>query len=87
MKDVEVFEWLREKIVQTRQIRPDVVQWESSLADDLVPDSFDLIELVCAIEKQFGFRVEYDDIVDMDSLQDVVHFIQQRQAANPRLPR
>ena len=87
MKDLEVFEWLRERIVQTRQIRPDVVQLNSSLADDLVPDSFELLELVCAIEKQFGFRVEYDDIVDMDSVQDVIHFIQERQQAHPRPPR
>lgn len=80
MQEREVFEWLRDKIVQSRQIRPEMVRMESSLAEDLVPDSFELIELVCAIEKKFGFPVEYDQFVDMQSVGDVVVFIQEKSA-------
>lgn len=81
MQEQEVFEWLREKIVQSRQIRPDEVRMESSLATDLLPDSFELIELVSAIETRFGFSIDYEEFVDMESIRDVVDFIQQRSAA------
>ncbi len=81
VQDQEVFQWLREKISQTRRIRPENVQMESSLAEDLVPDSFELIELVCAIENKFGFSINYDDFADIDSVGDVVDFIQQHSAA------
>jgi len=80
--DCEVFEWLREKIVQGRQVRPEVVQLDSSLSGDLMPDSFELIELVSAIEKEFQLRIDYEDFVEMDTIGDVVHFIQER--ANKR---
>ena len=80
MQEREVFEWLRDKIVQSRQIRPEMVRMESSLAEDLVPDSFELIELVCAIEKKFGFSIDYDQFVDMQSVEDVVVFIQEKSA-------
>lgn len=82
MQDREVFEWLREKIAQTRRIRPENVQMNSSLAEDLVPDSFELIELVCEIEKKFGFSIDYDDFAEIESVSDVVDFIQHRGATH-----
>lgn len=82
MQDREVFEWLREKISQTRRIRPENVQMNSSLAEDLVPDSFELIELVCEIEKKFGFTIDYDDFAEIESVSDVVDFIQHRGATH-----
>lgn len=78
MRDREVFKWLQTKIADSRQIRPDVVQLDSSLAEDLVPDSFELIELVCEIEKEFGIRIDYDEFADIKTIDDVVGFIQQR---------
>ncbi|MBA2113871.1 acyl carrier protein [Bremerella alba] len=82
MEDREVFEWLREKISQTRGIRPENVRLESSLAEDLVPDSFELIELVCAIETKFGFSINYDDFADIQSVGDVVNYIQHHGAVH-----
>ena len=82
MQDREVFEWLREKISQTRRIRPENVRMDSSLAEDLVPDSFELIELVCEIEKKFGFSINYDEFADIQSVRDVVEFIQDHSPAH-----
>jgi len=81
VQDREVFEWLRNKIAQTRRIRPENVQLDSSLAEDLVPDSFELIELVCEIEKEFGFSIDFDDFAEIQSVGDVVDFIQNHSAA------
>jgi len=81
VQDREVFEWLREKISQTRRIRAENVRMDSSLAEDLVPDSFELIELVCEIEKKFGFSIDFDEFADIQSVGDVVEYIQHRGAA------
>lgn len=82
VQDREVFEWLREKISQTRRIRAENVRMDSSLAEDLVPDSFELIELVCEIEKKFGFSINYDEFADIQSVGDVVEFIQHHSPAH-----
>jgi len=81
VEDREVFEWLRTKIVETRQIRPELIKMDSSLADDLVPDSFEMIEIVAAIESKFGITVEFEEFSDMETIRDVIGYIQSRETA------
>lgn len=76
IEDDDVFIWLRDEIAERRQIRKDMVRPESSLSVDLLPDSFEMIELVTAIEGQYGLRIEYENVVDLDTIAEIVHYIQ-----------
>jgi acyl carrier protein len=76
-EDDEVFAWLQDEIAERRQIRKDMVRPESSLSEDLLPDSFEMIELVTAIENRYGLRINYESVVDLDTIAEIVHFIQQ----------
>ncbi|MCC9608820.1 acyl carrier protein [Blastopirellula sp. JC732] len=74
----EVFTWLRKEIAERRQIRIDLIQPESSLAEDLIPDSFELIELATAVEQHFGVRIDFDEVADIDTLGDFSALIESK---------
>lgn len=48
------------------------ISGESSLVKDLSMDSFSAIEIVFAIESEFGIKVEQDEIVQFQTVKDIV---------------
>lgn len=71
----DVFAWLRKQIAERRQIRADLIQPDSSLTEDLMPDSFELIELTSAVEQEFGVQLDFEEISDIDTLGDFSNLI------------
>jgi acyl carrier protein len=51
---------------------------EAVLVDDLGADSLDLVELIMAMEEEFGFEIADEEAEKMRSVQDVINFIQAR---------
>ena len=57
----------------------DSITMQTSFIDDLEADSLDLIELVMAIEEEFGLSIEDQDVGDIKTVGDVVNYISERQ--------
>ncbi|PQO46661.1 acyl carrier protein [Blastopirellula marina] len=74
----EVFDWLRCQIAERRQIRLDLIQPDSSLSEELIPDSFELIELASAVEQHFGVRVDFEEVADVDTLGEFSKLIESK---------
>ncbi|MFI4876071.1 MAG: acyl carrier protein [Blastopirellula sp. JB062] len=74
----DVFAWLRKQIAERRQIRAELIQPESSLNEDLMPDSFELIELASSVEQEFGVQIDFDDIADVATLGEFVELIESK---------
>lgn len=51
---------------------------EANLLDDLGADSLDLVELVMALEEEFGIEVSDDDLESMRTIDDVVRYLEAR---------
>ncbi len=51
---------------------------EAVFVDDLGADSLDLVELIMAMEEEFGFEIADEEAEKMRSVQDVINFIQAR---------
>jgi acyl carrier protein len=51
---------------------------ESVFVDDLGADSLDLVELIMAMEEEFGFEIADEEAEKMRTVQDVINFIQAR---------
>ena len=66
--------WLQEHL----DIAPDRVQMEASIADDLMLDSLDQVEIVMALEEIF--QVDVDDVTagQWKSIGDIVRFLAAR---------
>lgn len=53
---------------------------EAVFVDDLGADSLDLVELIMAMEEEFGFEIADEEAEKLRTVQDVTSFVQARQA-------
>ena len=53
---------------------------DSRVVDDLGADSIDLFSLVSALEDEFGGSIDEDDMNAMETLRDIVEYIQSAHA-------
>jgi len=68
MSNPEAFDKFKQCAVEVLQVPADKVTPEASFADDLDADSLDLVELVMALEEQFGITV---DEAELEGVQTV----------------
>lgn len=53
------------------------VNLETSFRDDLNADSLDLVELIMALEDEFGLEIEDEDLDSIKTVGDAVEYIKQ----------
>ena len=51
---------------------------DANLFDDLAADSLDTIELVMALEEEFGIKIPDDDAVDIRTVGDAIALVERR---------
>ena len=79
----EVFELIRDRLVDILEIEASEINEGDSFADDLEADSLALIELVEALEEEVGertvgFRIEDEDLEDLKTVRDAVDYVYAR---------
>lgn len=52
-----------------------VITEDTSFKQDLRADSFELMELVMALEDEYGIKVEDEDLENFDTVGDVIEYI------------
>lgn len=67
------------KVVKEELNVQDEVSENASFTDDLGADSLDVVELVMAIEEEFGIDVPDEDTQGLKTVQDVVDYIKSKQ--------
>ena len=77
MSSEEVFEKVKAIIVEQLQVNEDIVTEEASFIDDLGADSLDLVELIMALEEEFGIEIPDADAEKVTTVQDVVDYIKE----------
>ena len=64
-----------EIIVEQLWVSEEEVTLEASFIDDLGADSLDLVELIMALEEEFGLEISDEDAEKIQTVQDVVNYI------------
>lgn len=64
-----------EIIVEQLGVSEEEVTMEASFIDDLGADSLDLVELIMAMEEEFGLEISDEDAEKIQTVQDVVNYI------------
>ena len=59
---------LRELTVDVLDLRVEQVAPEARFSDDLGADSLDLVELVEALEEEFGVRIDDEELADIGTV-------------------
>ena len=62
------FEKFRKCAVEVLSVEADQVTVEASFADDLDADSLDLVELIMALEEEFGVSVEEEELENITTV-------------------
>ena len=55
---------------------------EANLLDDLGADSLDVVELVMALEEEFGIEVPDEDVENIRTIGDIVRYVGSKVEAN-----
>ncbi|NMB38449.1 MAG: acyl carrier protein [Firmicutes bacterium] len=72
---VEIFDKVRDILVEQLGIKPEEVTQEASLQDDLGADSLDVVELVMTFEEEFDLRISDEDAEKISTVADAVNYI------------
>ena len=69
---------IKEIIVEQLGVSADEVVPEASFIDDLGADSLDIVELVMAIEEEWGLEIPDDDAEKIQTIQDAINYVEER---------
>lgn len=75
MSSEEVFEKVKEIIVEQLGVAEDSITEEASFIDDLGADSLDIVELIMALEEEFDIEIPDSDAEKVVTIGDVVDYI------------
>ncbi len=79
MSDNDVFERFRKCAVEVLNVGPDQITVDARFGDDLDADSLDLVELMMALEEEFGIeQIPEDELADIGTVGQALELIQSK---------
>ena len=79
MADKPIDQRVKDIIVEQLGVKPDQVTPEAKFIEDLGADSLDTVELVMALEEEFGIEVPDEQPEKLQSVGDVIKYIEEAQ--------
>jgi acyl carrier protein len=73
-----VQEKITEIIVEQLGVKAEEVTPEASFVDDLGADSLDTVELVMALEEEFGIEIPDEDAEKIQTVGDAIKYIEEK---------
>ena len=77
MSSEDIFEKVKEIIIEQLGVAEAAVSLEASFIDDLGADSLDIVELIMALEEEFDLEIPDADAEKVVSVGDVVDYIKE----------
>lgn len=74
----EVFSKVKEIIVDQLGVDEGQVKPDTSFVDDLGADSLDVVELVMALEEEFGIEIPDEDAEKIGTVKEAVNYIEEK---------
>lgn len=75
MAKEEIFDKLKELVVDQLGVDDDEVTTEATIQEDLGADSLDLVDLVMAVEEEFDVKIADKDLEGIKTVGDIVDYI------------
>lgn len=75
MSTETIFETVQTILVEQLGVDEDQVNMDSNFIDDLNADSLDIVELVMAMEQEFGISIPDEEAERIKTVGDAVNFI------------
>lgn len=81
MSQSDIFEKVKKIVVDQLSVEAEQVKPEASFANDLGADSLDTVELVMALEEEFGIEIPDEAAEKIATVQAAVEYIEEQVAA------
>lgn len=75
----DVFDRVKEIIVEQLDVEESQITMEASFRDDLEADSLDVVELVMELEDEFDLEIADEEAENINTVGDAVNFINDKQ--------
>ena len=79
MADKPIDQRVKDIIVEQLGVKPDQVTSEAKFIEDLGADSLDTVELIMALEEEFGIEVPDEQAEKLTTVGDVIKYIEEHQ--------
>jgi acyl carrier protein len=73
-----VYEKLKELILSQFGIDEDQLTPDTDIVDDLGADSLDVMEMLMALEEEYGILVVDDDVSELRTISEIVEFVESK---------
>ena len=74
--DNQMFEEVKEIMIDTLNCDADKVTMEANIFDDLGADSLDAVELNLALEEKLGISIDEEAMANMKTVADIVNYLE-----------
>lgn len=74
-----VMERVKKVVIEQLNVEDDQIKPEASFQQDLGADSLDTVELVMALEEEFGCEIPDEEAEKIATIQDAVNYIEANQ--------
>ena len=77
MNTDEIFDKVKEIIIEQLGVSEDAITNEAAFIDDLGADSLDIVELIMALEEEFDIEIPDADAEKIVTVGDVIEYIKE----------
>lgn len=77
MDRLEVISRVNEFLIDEFEIEEDLITPEAHIIDDLGLESLDLVDVVVIIEREFGFKVQREDMSKIRTLDSLYSYVEE----------
>lgn len=78
MSEKSIEQRVKDIIVEQLGVKPEQVTPEAKFIEDLGADSLDTVELVMALEEEFGNEIPDEQAEKLQSVSDVIKFVEEQ---------
>ena len=76
MKREEIEERVNKFLIEELEIEENKINRDATLKDGLGIDSLDFVDIVVIVEKNFGFKIKPEEMMDVKTLNDFYDYVE-----------
>lgn len=73
-----VIDEIKDILIRQLAVKPEMIKLESKLIDDLGADSLDAMEIVTALEEQFGIAIPDEEATEIKTVGGIIDLVSQK---------
>ncbi len=74
-----IFDAVKNMLATQLDVDADTITMDTKIIDDLRADSIDIVEMLMALEDEYGIEISDEDAANLQTVGNIVDYIQEKQ--------